>query len=76
MAKAVKGLPPQFDFTANFLLMKDSGLEPCSEQMMPTDLLPNGFLTRTCRIGYPTIFLLQNYRTTIMEVMKSWYHMS
>jgi type IX secretion system PorP/SprF family membrane protein len=75
MTKALKGVPPQFDFTANFLLMEKFWLGAMLRTGDAYGFIAQWIFDKDLRIGYSYDFSttkLQNYHSGSHEIMISY----
>jgi type IX secretion system PorP/SprF family membrane protein len=75
MAKALKGVPPQFDFTANFLLAEKFWLGAMFRTNDAYGFIAQWIFNKDLRIGYSYDFSttkLQNYHHGSHEIMVSY----
>jgi type IX secretion system PorP/SprF family membrane protein len=75
MTKALKGVPPQFDFTANFLLMERFWLGAMLRTGDAYGFIAQWIFDKDLRIGYSYDFSttkLQNYHSGSHEIMISY----
>jgi type IX secretion system PorP/SprF family membrane protein len=75
MAKALKGVPPQFDFTANFLLAEKFWLGAMIRTSDAYGFIAQWIINNDMRIGYAydlSTTKLQNYHSGSHEIMISY----
>jgi type IX secretion system PorP/SprF family membrane protein len=75
MAKALKGVPPQFDFTTNFLIMERVWLGAMFRTSDAYGFIAQLILDNSLRIGYALDFSttkMQNYNSGSHEIMISY----